>query len=195
MNIKTHIIMSNIIYDLVKDYVVLDRASFNYGNFKPDLARKDSLLKPHVPENYMEVVRDMSKDLMENEYNLMDFSVRLGEICHYTSDFFCSYHQNEEVFKSYLKHLNHEINLFLKLKYALKKERLLIDQTTDLLDKDVVYLIEKLRFDYSYDQDTYLKDIVYAIAASVNICNSIAYYGVNANIFDEARANININLG
>lgn len=195
MNIKTHIIMSNIIYDLVSDYVVLDRVSFNYGNFKPDLARKDSLLKPHVPENYMEVVEDMAKDLMENEYNLRDFSVKLGEICHYSSDFFCRYHQNEDVFKSYAKHLNHEVNLYLRLKYALKKNKLVLDKNMDLLDSDIGYLIEKLRFDYSYDKDTYLKDIVYAITASINICNSIAYYGVNANVFDSSQADLNIGLG
>jgi hypothetical protein len=173
MNLLTHIAISKILYDHFKGQMKLDRRAFIYGNIKPDLSWK-SMSKAHIMENYHDYVCNSSCDLMKNGKSHEEFSVELGQICHYVCDFFCKYHLNKEIFHSLGGHFLHELRLQYELWKLTGKGKLELDIYSWNARGDIASILFQMRSDYFYEAVNINKDIYYAISAAIWVCESVA---------------------
>ena len=173
MNLLTHITLAGIIYNNLSVGFQLDRRSFIYGNIKPDLNSK--LIKnSHILDHYLIYVSNQSNQLMNKELPMDEFSIELGQICHYVCDFFCSYHLNREIFNCYRDHFLYELRLHLAMGKT-KKEKYK-SLKNKIARRDVSSIILEMRKDYLSETPSYEKDIDYAISTSLWICESVSYF-------------------
>ena len=173
MNLFTHIAISKLLYRELKDMVQLDKNSFSYGNIKPDIVKR-GMNKPHTLENYLTVVCEKSEELIHTEYSIQDFSIRLGEICHYVCDFFCQYHLKDEILLSIREHSVYELKLHFKMKKITQNIDLKLG--TKQLSRDICTMIKELRKEYLSCAPDMKKDIEYAFQATAWICESLSYF-------------------
>ncbi len=172
MNILTHIVLSQIIYDNLIIQTPLDKFAFIYGNMKPDLNHK-LLENSHIADNYLIYVCNHSAQLMKEEIPIKEFSTELGQICHYVCDFFCRYHLNKEIFHHYREHFFYEC----KLHFALRKiNRQFNRLNNQKVNRNVASIIFHMKNKYLTDSCSINKDIDYAISTSIWICKSVSYF-------------------
>ena len=109
----THLYIARELHRQLSKNILLDYNAFSYGNIKPDIPSKTR--QHHTQENYLEQVIYQVSILKNQEFTVHEFSVKLGEICHYFSDFFCYYHLNEHLHKKNLNHFFYEISMHISL--------------------------------------------------------------------------------
>lgn len=167
----THLFIAKILYARLSETIPLDFYSFRYGNIKPDLPCQNR--KHHTLDNYLELVCHQTSSLQTEEHSIEDFSIQLGEICHYVSDFFCYYHLNEHLHNKNLKHFFYEVSLHL----SLLPHRLRFEYPFTLpslfIAKDVKATVTTMRDLYHLHPKSRKKDIDYALSSSVLICELI----------------------
>lgn len=169
----SHLYISRILYRNFKKEVNLSKWAFAYGNVKPDLPPacfKDR----HTLENYLFIVYDNANQLINNDLDLKEFSVKLGEVCHFVCDFFCYYHLNEQLHKRIFSHLFYELLLHLKLcVYRIRKKIQLPEIRTS--PKGFASIIFEMRREYFSEIRSVKKDIDFAISAALSIFQRILY--------------------
>lgn len=175
MNLLTHVAISRILYDHFERQMELDRSAFIYGNIKPDLSCK-LMRKAHIMENYYDYICSSSGELMKNEKSLAEFSVELGQICHYVCDFFCRYHLNKEIFGNLREHFLYELRLQYELWKLTRKGKLDLDIYSRKERSDIASIIFQMRSDYFSEAATMNKDIYYAISTAIWVCESVACF-------------------
>lgn len=173
MNLLTHISISKLLYKSLKSKMKLDKKAFIYGNMKPDLTSK-CLRKPHTLENYFTIVCDKADKLVNEDMLLKDFSTELGEVCHYVSDFFCQYHIDEEIFHKLKSHFKYELKLHFEFLRTMPKISIISNENE--VRKDISSIITELRGKYLSKPAEMQKDIVYALSAALQICETIHYF-------------------
>ncbi len=167
----THLFIAKILYARLSETVPLDFHSFCYGNIKPDLPCADR--HHHTLDNYLEHVCSQTSALQTEDHSIQDFSVQLGEICHYVSDFFCYYHLNEHIHNKSLKHFFYEISLHLSLlPYRLRLEYPFTLPSL-FVAKDIKATVTTMRDLYDLHPKSRKKDIEYALSTSTLICELI----------------------
>lgn len=172
----THLVIADILYQNLE--VELNKRAFSYGNIKPDLPSEKR--NHHTLENYLGTVSEYSKQLMENEMTIEEFSVRLGEACHYVSDFFCYYHLNEDLHNKSFQHFLYEIRLHFEMLYLRFRKKYVISPSDKEPRKNISSIILELRKAYLSQPKSYERDIEYALLANIWICESILYYTKNS---------------
>lgn len=186
----THLFISKVLYQHFAKEVELDQRAFSYGNIKPDLPSAQR--NHHTLEKCLYTVCDYSNQLMDNELSIEDFSIRLGEICHYVSDFFCYYHLNEDLHNRKLHHFFYEIRLHMglfQLRHA-KKNELLPSKKEPR--KNIHSIILEMRKSYLSKPKCFERDIEYALLANVWICESIVYFNkYSSDVAKEAEQALN----
>ncbi len=175
MNFFTHIAISKILYNHFKGQMELDKANFIYGNIKPDLNSK-VIKRPHILDNYIDYVCSSAGNLMKGEVSLEEFSVELGEICHYICDFFCRYHLNLEIFNDLKGHFFYELELHFVLLGLSREEKSEMEINNKKADRDIGSIISAMRADYFSETAAFKKDISYAISTSIWVCESVVYF-------------------
>jgi len=170
----THLFISKILYQHFAGEVELDKRAFTYGNIKPDIPSPDR--NHHTLENCLSTVCDYSDRLMDDEVTLLEFSVRLGEICHYVCDFFCYYHLNEEIHNKRFHHFLYELRLHIELFRIRFKKRYKIMASGMGPRKDIQLIILEMRKAYFLEPQCMRRDIDYAFSAAVWTCESIIYH-------------------
>lgn len=180
MNFLTHIAISKIVYSNIKTKVDLNKYAFIFGNVKPDLS-SNIKKNPHILDNHLSNVCGCSSELMEGKESLRDFSIELGQICHYVCDFFCQYHLDLLIFNNLRDHFFYE----LKLQYVLNKMTRNGRSHTILMKnkaarKDIESIIFEMRNSYMSEVSSVSKDISYAISTAIWVCESISYYLVKS---------------
>lgn len=162
----THLFISRLLYAKFKDEADVAKWAFAFGNVKPDLP-PDCFKERHTLENCLFIVYDRANQLTGQPLSKTEFSVKLGEICHFVCDFFCRYHLNESLHKQILPHLFYEIRLHIKL-YVLsirQKAELLAENRLPV--KNIASMIFELRREYLKGKDEMKKDLIFALDASV----------------------------
>ena len=170
----THLFISKVLYQLFAGKVELDKRAFQYGNIRPDLPSVER--NHHTLENCLSIVCDRVNQLMEEEKSLEYFSVSLGEICHYVSDFFCYYHLNEEIHNKKMQHFLYELRLHHELFRIRFKKRYVILPSSMQPRKDISSIILEMREVYLSQPQSMRRDIDYAFSSAVWICESIIYF-------------------
>lgn len=171
----SHLFFSKVLYRNFKKEVDLSKLAFAYGNIKPDLPPacfKDR----HTLDNYLFIVYDKANQLINNDLDTREFSVKLGEICHFVCDFFCYYHLNDALHKKIFSHLGYELLLHLKLyKYRFKK-KIQLPEIKATPKKGFASIILEMRRDYFSNPRSIKKDIDFAIYAALSIFKRILYF-------------------
>lgn len=175
MNLLTHVAISKILYDHFEKQMELDRNAFIYGNIKPDLSYK-LMKKAHLMENYFAYICSSSGELMKGERSLEEFSVELGQICHYVCDFFCRYHLNKDIFHNLGGHFLYELRLQYELWKLTRKGKFELDIYSRKARSDIASIIFQARSDYFSESVTFNKDIYYAISTAIWVCESVSYF-------------------
>lgn len=171
----THLFISKTLYKHFAGELSLDKKAFAYGNIKPDISQ-ESLHNSHTLENYLFVVNERANQLIEKETTLKEFSVDLGEICHYVCDFFCYYHLNEEIYNKMLHHFLYELRLHYELYKIYFRHKLKISSTMKAPRKNISSIILEMRKDYFLEPFSYKRDIDYAFHTAIWTCESILFY-------------------
>ena len=172
MNLFTHIAMSKALYQCLEKRMELDKHGFIYGNVKPDLLPAKQQ-KPHMLEYCLEEVSVLTDSLISDKKALREFSIALGEVCHYTSDFFCDYHVSASKYYRFLDHLYYELLLhvsFVKMAFA----GLIPTKAESGFSGGIASVILEGRARYSALPDSRSKDIHFALSTSLLICERVA---------------------
>ncbi len=167
----THLLMSKALYRHFAGEAKLNRLAFAYGNIKPDLPSANYI--HHTLENCIFTVAERTNHLMEESCSVNDFSVTLGEICHYVCDFFCYYHLNEEIHNKNLRHLLYELGTHIVLMKMKLRRRLSLPPSGRKPGKDIRSLIMEIRKKYLMQPQSMKMDIDCAFEAAVWVCESI----------------------
>ncbi|MBH1939992.1 zinc dependent phospholipase C family protein [Mobilitalea sibirica] len=171
----SHIFISKILRQHLIDMVELDEKLFSFGNVKPDIA-PDDIRKPHTLDNYLFTVCDRSNLLMHDKLTREEFSVTLGEVCHYVCDFFCYFHVNEQLHKKKLSHFLYEFRLHMELLYLRYKHNISLKHNNKEPRKSISSIIMEMQKEYISTPKSYKRDIEYALTASLWICETIIYF-------------------
>ncbi len=171
----THLFISKTLYKHFSGEMPLDRKAFAYGNIRPDILR-GSDHNSHTLENYLFAVNEQARQLTGNETSIKEFSVDLGEICHYVCDFFCYYHLNEEIYHKMLRHFIYELRLHYELYKIYFRHNLKITSTRKEPRKNISSIILEMRKEYLLEPESYKRDIDYAFHTAIWTCESILFY-------------------
>lgn len=114
MLIQTHHHLATLVYQHVKGkyHLELSNDKLHFGSIIPDLNWK-YLHIPHFFEGGFIHYRTEVRELLEDQkyLDIKEFSKKLGIILHFTADFFCNAHNDEEYKNNILSHLNYEMKL------------------------------------------------------------------------------------
>lgn len=137
MHWPTHLLIADIINKTVGDKLQgnLNKGAFRFGSIKPDMTPRLLRIKhlKHISLNEIsKMIEDIkSKDLPGGGSKLKKYSIELGIIMHYITDFFC-YAHNHPRYVNKLEHIKYEwlvafeytrVNVDEILKKALKNFR------------------------------------------------------------------------
>lgn len=190
LNTFSHIVMSRIIYEYLKDNygIYLDKKSFIKGNYCPDFSA--SIIKrPHYLENTLDYVHDKLERLANTRLNSAyidkDYSKKIGIICHYYSDYFCYAHSNN--FNEKMKaHINYERKLH---KYLLLKQnsiKKIASQSKKDISIDINIIKQKIieyQQDYLNSNQGYSNDLIYSIRVCIEMILSVVNCSYNISIY------------
>ncbi|MBL4936630.1 zinc dependent phospholipase C family protein [Clostridium sp. YIM B02515] len=170
---SSHILIANLVYKYIlkSTNFILDLPAFSYGNIRPDLD-KGYIKCEHTLEDSLEMINIYSEDIINSNISVKDFSMALGIICHFVSDYFCIYHTKEYWKKDKLGHGTYEVTLHTKLlsmfltgsidlRYKCKKE------------VSIKNLILKIRKKYYLEPQGIMTDINYSLIAASSVCEFI----------------------
>lgn len=171
----THLFISKTLYKYFIGELPLDKNSFAYGNVKPDISRESRHIS-HTLENYLHIVNEKALQLIEKETSPEEFSVSLGEICHYVCDFFCLYHLNEEIYHKKFHHFLYELRLHLELYKIYFSRKLKMQKHRIIPHKNIDTIILEMRKEYLLKPHSYKLDIDYAFHTAIQACEAILFY-------------------
>lgn len=153
----------------------LDRMSFIYGNIKPDL-EKELREKSHRYEDTIHYVMEKIQNLTDLELSKNEFSKELGVICHFISDFFCTYHKKKYEKENIFKHLLYETKLHIYLKNKIKKrETFLFEKKDNEIIYDLRKMVIKMHEEYMSKEHTKDNDIIFALNCAMMISSKLEY--------------------
>ncbi|MEI6100360.1 MAG: zinc dependent phospholipase C family protein [Eubacteriales bacterium] len=172
MNFVSHLFISRVLYKYFKSEIELNGWAFAFGNVKPDLPPACFEAR-HTLENYIAKVNERTDQLANGELTLKEFSVKLGEVCHFACDFFCYYHSNLKLHKKNIFHFIYEICLQLQLNLLQLKKKLKIPIDSGKPYNNFFAFIFEMRHMYFTEARSMKKDIEYALRAANGIFETI----------------------
>lgn len=109
----THILIAGKINEIIGDKLqtTLSTKGLKYGSIKPDITPRLLRMK-HLKNRSINQICSMIEDMKNTKFpetkkGRLKFSMKLGIIMHYITDFFCYAHNHPE-FKSKFKHFKYE---------------------------------------------------------------------------------------
>ncbi len=178
MFVGTHVLIGKRVYDYIKTTlnVELDKQKFLYGNIKPDIICRLSSRSHRLKDSLDFILDEIEKLTRIEDISSSQFSVDLGVISHFMSDFFCSPHYYDiKEFDNISKHLLYEYKLHSKFKKISKGiTNKLIDADIPKLESksniEIIHSLEKL---YTAKILSIQNDIYFALKASTLITKNI----------------------
>lgn len=148
---------------------LISKYLFKWGNVLPDLHYEMSQVSHHL-EFTLNHVEDHIKIFQDQSIPAYQRSISLGIVCHFLSDYFCTYHALAPYKNlSLLRHLIYELKLHVQLSYYLlfPKQlhgKLALSETS--IYPDIHTLIHSLQQDYFNQKTCILNDILFALRAT-----------------------------
>lgn len=180
MIVFTHLLFSKVLYRYYSKEVhcKLDKNSFMFGNIKPDICHEYSKY-PHSIDDTLNVVSELSNQLILNKHDKKYCSMVLGMISHYVCDYFCLYHTKSYVNKKILGHFIYETRLHIQLITLLMKRKLNFISDQLVSKKNPIAIIFEEQTKYKEQKDSIHKDINFALSTASTVLQSIMLYSTN----------------
>ena len=174
---NTHLLFSRLIFKHCENKLgfKLSKGIFMYGNIKPDVFPQDNN-NSHTLKDNTNTVSEYINKLTNSELTIKKFSLILGMLCHYSCDFFCTYHGEKFQNKSILMHILYEIQLHFKLIILLLTRRLNLIKNIDSPGKDILSIIFEMQKKYSKEKKSDINDLTYALSTAMLISESAICY-------------------
>jgi len=198
MNTYSHALIGSLLCRYLEKYcdIQLDIDEFIMGNIIPDL-RKTCVIHPHFMRFSLKYIQreieTLSEKILESKIVEKDYSLRLGIICHYYTDFFC-YAHTKGYKQAIINHKRYEARLCDYFKNRLETITR-IDLMPDKDYKKSALEINKraleLHKEYLKAPPSYGKDIYYSLLSCVGVIASLVGCSIsNAAPFLEAMQHI-----
>lgn len=181
MNSLNHLLIGTYLYHYLKlNYgISLRKTSFLYGCVCPDF-RPGVVLNPHYTDNHLFRLQQVVTKLSLEQRTRMDlhskhFSLQLGILCHYYSDFFC-YAHNKHFSGTSAQHVSYEHKLHKYFKEHIDQmyaAELVPDDRTLTSISGIHPHIADMHRQYISATPHMKLDMVYSIKASAQILFSI----------------------
>ncbi|AOT68796.1 zinc dependent phospholipase C family protein [Geosporobacter ferrireducens] len=189
MLIQSHKLISEKVHANLQRHlgIELHKGFFIYGNIKPDISPYLSKIPHYVNESLSfisnEIYHLSNTPFSKDKAFIKQFSIQLGVITHYISDYFCHPHHDRETYKNHLiEHLKYESLLHEHIKHL-----------PYLFDKDMYYtcklngnadalsqILEDLFNRYTCNAPSFQNDVCHALKASSSIALLITYNAMHA---------------
>lgn len=191
MNIFTHRFISQKVRKYIQEElgIKLDKNSFEYGSIKPDIVPRLRNIK-HFSEDSIDFICDSIIDLKSKPFSdsrtfIKYFSVQLGVITHYISDYFCFAHNDPSLIDNLYKHLIYENRVGMATIDYKTDIHYIKDRYEQLMHNNCKDMIYTMLSEYkSEGSSTPKMDLRYAITVSslvsVNIINRCIENLINA---------------
>lgn len=154
--------------------ISLNKKLLSLGNMMPDIWPSLAVKKHYKEQSFDFVIDQIEKliagGLYENQLSIDAFSLRLGIVSHFLSDFFCLPHHNREYFHDKLReHLSYENKLHEQFKNfsGIKSVNTPYIQNTER--QNIVKFIEELHLEYKNSKSGYITDIY----GSINVSSAV----------------------
>ena len=190
MIIQTHRLIGENIFKSVNLNIgfKLDRKSMLIGSVLPDIVPKYMRQKHFFSVSYDYILNKIQQLYLDsNKISMKEFSLRLGIITHYISDFFCTPHNDRAYYKNhFMEHMHFESKLhllFVKEKSAKKIDIPTVDKFNY---ESVKALIDKLHEDYEKRGVSYENDFVSTIEAVNTLSCMLISHCIAKNIVHSA---------
>ncbi|WP_432401389.1 zinc dependent phospholipase C family protein [Wukongibacter sp. M2B1] len=178
MLVGTHLLIGENVYKYIKKNLnmELDKKRFLYGNIKPDVVFRLSSRSHRIKDSLGFVLEEIERLIRAKNISLDQFSVDLGVISHFVSDFFCSPHFYERPeYDDIVKHLYYELSLhnrFRKIVQA-NNEDFFQEEINNFKNKTYLEIIHLLKESYIKNMISIKNDISHALRASKVITKKI----------------------
>lgn len=186
MILPTHFFMGQYLYDYIakETHLKIDKKSFVYGNIKPDF-NKELRSLTHRIEPIQNYLQQIIKDICNNNVSKKS-SEKLGILCHFLCDTFCSYHFYDRLWeKSTIEHMIYEFKLHDVFMNTDKK--LLVPNTEHVISaNNFINIFNLIKTDYISDNSSISNDIKYSLTFAIATINSIDYVIKNNNLLKDA---------
>lgn len=153
---------------------------FIYGSIKPDFFREGVPKAHSMGVNLINVEEGLQK-LMNEKLDVKEFSLTLGVLCHYISDFFCIYHNEKGKGKKRPEHIKYEVKLHFKLLKLLYSRKLHTSIKTISHGTDILSIIPDMHKNYLQEADSEYKDLAYSLSAAMHITEAVICYALLEN--------------
>lgn len=173
MFVGTHLgiggyLYQNAIPDTYKDSL-FNRFYFELGNILPDISSKYSKVKHHydLTQNY---VKEHAKILQDPSTSRRQQLISLGIICHFLSDYFCTYHVRNPYKDAHIfSHLLYELKLAALFRFQLLFPRKLQEEISiesTIRYQNIKSIVLSLLTGYLREEMCCKNDILYALRAT-----------------------------
>ena len=169
MIIQTHRLIGENIFKSVNLNMgfKLDRKNILIGSVLPDIVPKYMRQKHFFSVSYdfiLNKIQELYRD--SHKISIKEFSLRLGIITHYISDFFCTPHNDRAYYKNhFMEHMQFESRLHLLFSKEKSAKKIEIPSVDKFNYESVKSLIDKLHEDYEKRGVSYENDFVSTIEA------------------------------
>lgn len=156
--------------------IELDKKRFLYGNIKPDLIFRLSSKSHRIKDSLEFVLQEIDCLMKSKDISTSQFSVNLGVIDHFMSDFFCSPHFYEkQEFDNITKHLYYELSLHYEFKKIFKNISydFIEEDINTFQNRTILEIISILQSSYTQNVLSMKNDIYHALKASTLITKNI----------------------
>lgn len=181
MNIltNTHIFIGKRVLEIIKDSNIpfeLNKNLFIYGNIEPDIPLKGTPIKHKREEGLpfiLKKIEELKNMRLNTQKDIDIFSLNVGIICHYLSDFYCLPHVQRWGDYKGLKHVIKGFeHIFYEFKISFHKDEIkkVVKHKFYTIDDIEKFLLSSFE---AYEDDSNLKkDVFYATL----VCNSVVHY-------------------
>lgn len=182
---NTHMFIADRILTQLKDCcdIVIDRKFFIYGSIKPDYDPKLIYIE-HYEKDSMNFVLDEIKYLSSLPYSsekdfLKRYSMRLGVVMHYLSDYFCHAHNNMILESHMLRHFIYEFRLAGTVRRLKKYITIPVSSMVPpVFSGDIINYLKARLESYKNAKTSCINDITWALEVSFAVC----LYIINASL-------------
>ncbi|KDR96028.1 Zinc dependent phospholipase C [Peptoclostridium litorale DSM 5388] len=173
---QTHKIIGSHLHDNIekKTGIKLNRNLLIYGSIKPDIWPTLAVKKHYKDKSFGFVIDEieslMALGLHDNPISINRFSVKLGIITHFLSDFFCLPHHDRDYFHDKLKeHLTYEKRLHDSFKAFSGLKNVNMPYMDGISRQNIIKFIEELHLEYKDNPAGYINDV----RGSINVSSAI----------------------
>lgn len=189
MFIQTHRLIGRIICRTLfeNNGIKINGKAFKYGCIKPDISPKLSVMA-HEKEGSFEFICEKIERLEklpmpENKKELKVYSIELGIIIHFITDYFCAAH-NYDKYRKIPEHFIYENKLAKNFPKIVNDEyfRIMWNMTYKNLSSvnvNIINFVEELHKEYSEHQTNVYIDIRYSLEACMVVASSIVSKAIN----------------